>query len=176
EQPRLSYPDWSPDGRKLAFTHTAEDHVELWLANVADGRARRLIELPLNATFDDGLMWLSGSERLLVRTVVRERGPAPIAPPIALGPLAETTSGRAAQNRTYQDLLQSPLDDALFTHYFTSELWIVELDGTTTKLGQGLGSRGVFARLDGSPDGEWLLVERLVEPYSRVVPWYRFAS
>lgn len=175
-EPRLSYPDWSPDGSKLAFTHTAEDHVELWLAEVADGRARKLIELPLNATFDDGLMWLSGSDRLLVRTIVADRGLAPVAPPVAQGPLVEVTSGRAASNRTYQDLLQSPLDDALFNHYFSSELVVVRLDGTTTTLGDGPRSRGVFAQLDPSPDGEWLFVERLVEPYSRVVPWYRFAS
>jgi dipeptidyl aminopeptidase/acylaminoacyl peptidase len=173
---RLSHPDWSPDGRKLAFTHTADDHTQLWIADVESGKARRLIELPLNATLDDGLMWLSSSERLLVRTIVRGRGPAPEAPPVAQGPLVEETSGRAATNRTYQDLLQSPLDDALFTHYFSSELSIVELDGTVTKLGAGATSRGVFAKLDASPDGEWLFVERLVEPYSHVVPWYRFAS
>ncbi|MFO7564927.1 MAG: prolyl oligopeptidase family serine peptidase [Enhygromyxa sp.] len=175
-EPRLTRPDWSPDGRKLAFTHHAADHVELWLAELDEGRARKLIDAPLNATFDDGLMWLPGSEGLLVRAVVAGRGPAPVAPAVPEGPLAETTTGRAATNRTYQDLLESPLDDALFTHYFSSELLLVGLDGATTKLGRGEGSRGVFARLDASPNGEWLLVERLVEPYSRVVPWYRFAS
>ncbi|HVH97664.1 MAG TPA: prolyl oligopeptidase family serine peptidase [Enhygromyxa sp.] len=174
--PRLSHPDWSPDGRKLAFTHAADDHVQLWVVDVATASARKLIELPVNAALDDGLLWVSGSERLLVRTIVPERGPAPVASPVAAGPLVEETSGRAATNRTYQDLLQSPLDDALFTHYFTSELVLVSLDGETTKLGEGPRSRGVFAQLDASPDGEWLLVERLLEPYSRVVPWYRFAS
>lgn len=174
ERPRLSFPDWSPDGRKLAFTHRAEDHVELWIVELGEGRARRLLERPLNATFDQGFVWLSGSERLLVRTLVAERGPAPIAPPVPMGPLAETTSGRAASNRTYQDLLQSPLDDALFTYYFSSELSIVGLDGHGARLGAH--ARGVFAQLQPSPDGQWLFVERLVEPYSRVVPWYRFAS
>jgi dipeptidyl aminopeptidase/acylaminoacyl peptidase len=174
--PRLSHPDWSPDGRKLAFTHTADDHVELWVVDVTEGRARKLIDLPINATLGDGLMWLSGSDRLLARVLVPDRGPAPVGPPVPRGPLVEETAGRSATNRTYPDLLQSSLDDALFTHYFTSELVIVELDGTVHELGEQSRRRGVFAQLNSSPDGEWLLVERLREPYSRVVPWYRFAS
>ena len=174
--PRLSFPDWSPDGRKLAFTHTADDHVELWIAEVESGVARKLIERPLNASFDDGLSWLSGSERLLVRLIPSDRGPAPVGPEVAMGPLVDETSGRQATNRTYQDLLATPLDDARFTHYFTAELAIVGLDGAITPLGRGPEARGVFASLDPSPDGRWLLVERSVEPYSHQVPWYWFAS
>jgi dipeptidyl aminopeptidase/acylaminoacyl peptidase len=174
ERPRLSHPDWSPDGRKLAFTHTTDDRVELWVAEVDSGAARRLFGAPLNASFNDGLTWLSGSDRLLVRLIPAGRAPAPVAPAAPGGPLVEETSGRAATNRTYQDLLESSLDDALFTHYFTSELVIVDLDGKPTPLPEGL--RGVLSSINPSPDGRWLLVERLVEPYSRVVPWYRFAT
>ncbi|PRQ06778.1 Prolyl tripeptidyl peptidase precursor [Enhygromyxa salina] len=173
-RPQLSTPDWSPDGRHLAFTHTSEDHVELWIADVETAAARRLIDAPLNGCLDDGLAWLSGSERLLVSLVPATRGAAPIGGDVAQGPWVDETSGRAATNRTYQDLLKTELDDALFTHYFASELAIVTLAGAVTKLGSGDTAIGVFTDRDPAPDAQWLLVERLVPPYSRVVPHYRF--
>jgi dipeptidyl aminopeptidase/acylaminoacyl peptidase len=168
--PRLGAPDWAPDGRHVALTHTTSDRVEPWIIDVAGGEARRLLDLPLNATFGPGMRWLSGSERLLVSLVPSGRGPAPIEGPVAGGPLVDETSGRAATNRTYQDLLETPLDDALFDHYFGSELAIVQLDGTLTKLADV----GVYASLSSSPDGRWLLVERLLPPYSRIVPYAFF--
>jgi dipeptidyl aminopeptidase/acylaminoacyl peptidase len=171
EAARLGAPDWAPDGRHVAVTHTTNDRVEPWVVDVARGEARRLLDVPLNATFGSGMRWLSGSERLLLSLVPAGRGPAPSESPVAGGPLIEETSGRAATNRTYQDLLETPLDDALFDHYFGSELAIVQLDGTLTKLGEV----GVYSSVKSSPDGRWLLVERLLPPYSRVVPWSYFA-
>jgi dipeptidyl aminopeptidase/acylaminoacyl peptidase len=171
EGAKLGAADWAPDGRHVALTHTTHDRVEGWIVDVASGEARRLLAAPLNATFGPGMRWLSGSERLLVSLVPSGRRPAPIESPVAGGPLVDETSGRAATNRTYQDLLEAPLDDALFDHYFGSELAIVQLDGTLTKLG----GVGVYASLESSPDGKWLLVERLVPPYSRIVPWSGFA-
>ncbi|WP_053335423.1 S9 family peptidase [Plesiocystis pacifica] len=179
EAAALSFPDWSPDGRKFAFTHTAEDHVELWVVDdLAKPVARRLGARPLNATFGDGFRWLPTSEGLIVQLVPADRGPAPVAPPVAMGPDIEESSGRAATNRTYRDLLQGPLDDALFAHYFTSELGHVGLDGSLRVLGpkdDAKARQGVFAVASPAPNGEWLLVERLAEPYSHAVPWYRFA-
>lgn len=172
ERVRLGAPDWAPDGRHVLLTHTTHDRVEAWIVDVARAQARRLLDATLNATFGSGVRWLSGSERLLVSLVPSGRGPAPIESPIAGGPLVDETSGRAATNRTYQDLLETPLDDALFDYYFGSELAIVQLDGTLLQLGGGV---GVYASISSSPDGRWLLVERLMPPYSRIVPWSSFA-
>ena len=171
ESPKLGASNWAPDGKHAVFTHTTHDHVEAWILDVPRGEARRLLADPLNATFGSGVQWLSGSERLLVSLVPAERGPAPIEGAVASGPKVDETSGRAATNRTFQDLLASPLDDALFDHYFGGQLAIAQLDGTLTKLGEV----GVYSSLKTSPDGNWLLVERLVPPYSHIVPWSYFA-
>lgn len=175
EGPALSFPDWSPDGRKFAFTHTSDQGVELWVVDDVDRpRARRLTGRAINGTFSDGFAWAGGSERLLVHLVPEGRGPAPVGPAVAQGPVIEQTRGAAATNRTYRDLLQTPLDDARFTHAFTRELALVDLEGAVTPLGAGDSAQGVFTVSRPSPDGRWLLVERLVEPYSHAVPWYRF--
>lgn len=170
ELPKLGAPDWTPDGRHVAVTHTTHDRVEGWIVDVARGEARRLLDAPLNATFGSGMRWLSGSDRLLVSLVPAERGPAPTQSPVAGGPLVDETSGRAATNRTYQDLLATPLDDALFEHYFASQLALVQLDGTLAPLHDV----GLYSSVSSSPDGRWLLVERLLPPYSHMVPWSDF--
>ncbi|MFV8753685.1 S9 family peptidase [Nannocystaceae bacterium ST9] len=172
--PRLSGIDWSPDGNQLAFTHTSEDRVELWTADVASARARRLVERPIDATYT-GFIWLSGSERLLVHLVPAHRGEPPHEPEVAGGPLVEVTSGTEATNRTWQDLLRTPLDEARFRHYFTHELAIVDRgDGSTRVLAAAGQGKGIFTSASSSPDGRWLLVERVTEPFSRAVPLSQF--
>ncbi len=175
DAPKLSTIDWSPDGKQLAFTHTTEDRVELWVADVETAVARRVIERALDAT-QVGFSWISGSERLLVHLVPVDRGEPPREPLAAGGPLVEVTSGTEATNRTWQDLLRTPLDEARFRHYFTHDLAIVEArSGSTRALGAGGQGRGIFTATMSSPDGRWLLVERVTEPFSRAVPLAQFA-
>lgn len=172
--PMLSAVDWSPDGRRLAFTHTADDGVELWIADVESGRARRGIERHLDAT-QSGFAWLSGSDRLLVDLVPRDRGEPPREPEVAGGPRVEVSAGTQAINRTWQDLLRTPLDEARFRYYFTHELAIVDAgSGDTRVLGAGGRGKGIFTRASSSPDARWLLVERLTPPFSRAVPLSQF--
>ncbi|MHA4801697.1 hypothetical protein, partial [Enterococcus faecium] len=61
--------------------------------------------------------------------------------------------------------------EALFDFYFTSELARVELAGGVVR---SLGGRGVIAGFDLSPDGRFVLVERLHRPYNYVVPSSEF--
>jgi dipeptidyl aminopeptidase/acylaminoacyl peptidase len=76
---------------------------------------------------------------------------------------------------TYEarNLLETAHDDALFEYYATSELVIVDPAKGTLKV---LGEPAVYTTSDFSPDGAYLLVERLVGPWSHAVPWWRFAS
>jgi dipeptidyl aminopeptidase/acylaminoacyl peptidase len=102
--------------------------------------------------------------------VPENRGAAPKRSTIPTAPIAQESEGRAAPNRTYQDLLASPEDEALFDHYFTSQLVLVGLDGTATPIG----AAGVHLRADPAPDGRHLLVQTVHRPYSYLVPFSRF--
>ena len=81
--------------------------------------------------------------------------------------------GRAAPGRTYEDLLTSAHDEALFEHYFTSQLVRVDVASGAER---PLGAPGVIARADLSPDGRYVLVERLHRPYSHVVTSREFPT
>ena len=170
QSPRLGNFEWSPDGSHVAFTHTADEGLELWVLATATGEARRLTGPRLNLAGRVEPRWLASGRALVVPLVPSDLGPEPPAPEVPAGPVIRESTGESAPARTYQDLLESPHDEALFEHYLTAQVARVGLDGTVTPLGEP----GLLWELDPSPDGRYLLVETLHRPFSYLVPAYRF--
>jgi dipeptidyl aminopeptidase/acylaminoacyl peptidase len=168
---RIANPGWSPDGRHLAFTNVLADGIELWVAEVATGQAHRVMGAELNAAIGSPYAWLPDNSGFVVARVVPGRGAAPRASEVPTGPIVQENLGRTAPARTYQDLLQSASDEALFEHYFTAQLSRVPLAGGAPT---NLGEPGIFFGYDPSPDGRYLLVTRIKRPYSYVVPAFNF--
>ena len=103
--PRIDSVNWSPDGLHLAFVLDQGTHIELWTADVDSGRARKLLDTPVNAIFGQPYSWLSDSETLLVKSIPEDRGSAPVRPLVPKGPIIQESSGRPAAARTYQDFM-----------------------------------------------------------------------
>ncbi len=163
---------WTADGQRFALTVRHADHMGLWVGSI-EGDLRKIENLAVNQLLGTGVRWLPDQKRLLVRRIP-ERGLPPKPPAIPTGP--EILEGAGAKSRsTYEarNLLETNHDDALFEYYATSELVVV--DPETGKL-KTLGEPAVYATADSSPDGNFLLVERMVGPWSHAVPWWRFAS
>ncbi len=162
---------FSPDGARFAFTVDRDGGIELWVASVADARARRLTDRAVNdAMFGSPYDWTPDSESLIVRLVPEGRGLAPGAPVIPTGPVIQENVGESAPVRTYQDLLENPHDEALFEHYAAAELVRVDLDGDMRTLREP----GIVASASVSPDGQYVLIETIHRPFSYLVPAYRF--
>jgi dipeptidyl aminopeptidase/acylaminoacyl peptidase len=166
-------PSWSPDGSRLVFTNTAHDGIELWIADPATGRAEVLLGPRLNGAMGSPYTWMPDSSTLLVRLVLKDRGPAPGQPAVPAGPAIQETAGRGAPVRTYQDLLRDAHDEALFDHYMTCQLAF--LDAATGVL-RNVGPPAVYTETSPSPDGTKLLVTRLRRPYSYLVTASSFAD
>ena len=168
---RLTPPVWSPDGKHLAFGRDGGDGLELWVADATGGAAMKLGDIHVNDVLGSPFSWMPGSTALLVRQVPPQRAPAPLRPDVPAGPVVEDTSGKAGTNRTYQDLLRNADDEALFEYFATSHLAIVELSGEARPLGEPM----LVSSAEPSPDGKYVLVDRLRRPFSYSVPYYRFA-
>jgi len=167
EQPAIGGIDWSPDGRWIAFTHTTDDGIALWVADAATARARALTPPALNGTLGTPCRWMPDGNALLCRLVPASRGAPPEAPRVPVGPIVQRNEGQTAPVRTYQDLLSSPHDAALFTYYATSQLALVDVaSGTVTTVGQP----AIFLDADPAPGGRHILVERVTPPFSYQVP------
>ena len=168
---RVQPPVWSNDGRRIAFARDLDDGVELWIADAASGEARRIDGVQLNDVLGSLLAWERDNRHLLVGAVDASRGAAPQAPPTPIGPNVQETAGKQSQMATFQDLLATPHDEALFEYYATRRLLRVDVErGTTTPVG----APGILLDAVPSPDGSRLLVRQLHRPFSFRVPYYYF--
>ncbi|NBU08492.1 MAG: S9 family peptidase [Proteobacteria bacterium] len=163
---RITPPSWAPDGRQFAFLRFGSREVELWVGDGKRGSVRRL-RGAINATIGEAFQWMPDSQSIICQTTLPNRPKAPTETHLPSGPLIQESNGKVAPARTFQDLLESPHDEALFDYYTTSQLVIV-----STKSGESkpVGTPGIFHTIDPSPNGQLLLVSRVQRPYSYQLP------
>lgn len=162
---------WSPDGQHFAILNYTANAIELYLGGVNSPTLRKVPGLRINDTVGATMTWWSGSRELLVWTVPASRGPAPAAPAAPAGPNVQESAGRAGPVRTFQDMLQSPYDEALFDYYATAQLTAVDAaSGKSTPVGKP----AIIMQASPAPDGKHLLVTRIQRPFSYLHPYSMF--
>ncbi len=171
---RIANVIWSPDQSKVAFTNTVWNGVELWYLSMEDNAAKKLTEANLNANMGDAINWMKDNNSILITQLPADRKPLiDIDITVPKGPTVSVNDdGKKAQNRTYQDLLKNPNDEKNFQQLAKAELWLINLDGTNTKWK----SAAMYSDITVSPDGNYIMVETVHEPFSYLVPYYRFPS
>lgn len=170
--PDVGFPSWSPDGEKFAFTITGQRGIQLWVGRTQTGTARPVTGWNYNEAAG-GFEWMADSRRIIARMVPGDRDPMPGRSPVPDGPIMQESSGRDSPVRTYQDLLEDEQDAAMFEWLMTSQITVIDTSSGTTSTP---GAPGVYVDVDASPDGRYLLVERLNRPYSYLVTYGRFPS
>jgi dipeptidyl aminopeptidase/acylaminoacyl peptidase len=159
---------FSPDGKRFSFTNTRESRIDLHVGDVATGQTR-LVDGAINGVAGS-CEWLDDSSALLCPFVPDARGAPPTPPTLPAGPNIQENYGKPGPVRTYQDLLTSAHDENLFEYYFTSQLSFV--DAATGKR-TPIGKSGMVGGKT-SPDGQYILVERVKRPFSRLLPFDEF--
>lgn len=167
--PKMSGFSLSRDDKFLAFTQTEPTGISLWVVDMTSFQARKLTENILNEVMGGSFAWTPDNQ-ILINAVNPTRGEIPKAPPAPAGPIIQETSGNAAPNRTYQDLLANPHDESLFAYFINTQIMLVNLDGTKKPIGPA----GMIKSMDLSPDGSYLIVETIKKPFSYLVPASRF--
>ncbi len=162
---------WTADGQRFALNVGFEDRVELWLGDIS-GHVEKVPDMILNPLMDQAVKWFPDQQKLLIRRI-RDRGAAPQKASLPSGPKILEDAGAGARS-TYEarNLLETAYDDKLFSYYTESELVIYD---TKTKQQRIIGPKATYMWSGISPDGNYLLVERLKAPWSHEVAWWRFA-
>ncbi|XQA77537.1 prolyl oligopeptidase family serine peptidase [Xanthomonas sacchari] len=159
---------WAPDQRHLAFNRVdgRSGANELWVVDIAARRARRVAER-LNTVSGEGYAWMPDSRQLLVLLQPQAQGAAPPADAVPTGPAVQQTAGGGATAlRTYQDLLKNEADARQFDDQLRAQPALVDVDGRM----QRIASPDLYLSLAPSPDGRYLLAQRLQRPFSYLVP------
>ena len=173
ENPKLTNFKWSPDQRKIALTNTTTEGVELWVLDIESASASKITGAHLNANIGNVIHWFEDGASLLVKMISKNRKPLiNTKTAVPVGPTISVNNGKKAQNRTYQDLLKNKNDEHNFEQLATSEIYKVSLDGSSEKwLGDDL-----YRELTFSPDGNYVMVVTINQPFSYLVPYGRFPS
>lgn len=163
---------FSPDAKRLSFTNTRENGIELWVADAATGRSRLVSGTDrLNATGTNPVDWLKDGATMIVQLAPAGRGPAPVEPLVPTGPNIQENYGKAAPTPTFEDMIKTNHDEDLFEYYFTSQLAAID---STTGRKTLIGRPGIFDNVAPSPSGEYILVSRIKRPFSRFLPMSGF--
>ncbi|MGC4119095.1 MAG: prolyl oligopeptidase family serine peptidase [Myxococcales bacterium] len=170
---RAGGPRWNAPGSQFLFTNETSDRVELWVADVASAKARRLEGVRLNPLLGSAFSWMPDQKTVVVKLVPDGRGAPPEKPAVPPGPKVQESSGQKAAASTYEnrDVLGSPHDADLFDFYTTSQLALVDVaTGGITKIG----APAIYAHVSPAPGGKHLLVSSLHRPYSYLRAYERF--
>ncbi|QCX52277.1 S9 family peptidase [Elizabethkingia sp. JS20170427COW] len=170
---RITNLSFSPNEKTLAFTNTTSKGVELWIIDIATAHSKKISDDNLNANLGSPYSWFRNSQALLVNLLPKNR-PALLnsKEDLPTGPTVSESSGKVSQNRTYQDLLKTPLDEKNFEILATSELVKIDLNGQQIPFLPA----NLYTNTSFSPDGELVMISTLHRPFSYIVPYNRFPS
>lgn len=164
---------WSPDGFKVAYFVHTDDATHIYVADVKDGKPRKVSPTPILATLVTSIEWTPDSKGIL--TVVPPAGRKPM-PPVGSAPdepEIKISSGRAAANRTYRFLLRTQEDKDLLEWLATGQLVLIDV---ATGTARNIGNPDMWRSLDISPDGKYFRATTLLKPFSYNVPLGEFGT
>jgi dipeptidyl aminopeptidase/acylaminoacyl peptidase len=160
---RLSFPEWSPDGKQFFFINSVANGLELWIGNASTGQIRPIMGMALNGAYSDPVRWMPDSRTLICLTIPGGRGN----PPSKSGPRPKIRESYGVTSYSDQDTLQPPFDESLFEYYATSQIVLFDTAGTRAAKA---GAPAIVSLVDSSPDGRHLLVVTNHGPYSYPLP------
>src|SRR5688572_29989554 len=163
---------FSPDGKRFTFTNTRDTGIDLYVGDVATGKATVVPGAGLNG-LTGGCQWLDSSAALACGFVPAARGAAPTAPRVPSAPNIQENVGKPGPVRTYQDLLASAHDEELFEYYMQTQIAFVD---AATLRRTPVGKPILLQGLSVSPNGEYLVVQTVKRPFSRLLVYFEFPA
>jgi dipeptidyl aminopeptidase/acylaminoacyl peptidase len=161
---------WSPAEDKIAFTNTTNKQVDLYVIDIAAKKATRISKTPLNLITGGAFRWLD-DKTILYKVILK---PSSAAPPKQLtpeGPTIQENLGKEAPSATFEDLIRTPYDEALFAFYGEAQL-VKNTGGIETPIGKP----AIFISVEPSPDKKYILTRTALHPFSYLVPAFRFPA
>jgi dipeptidyl aminopeptidase/acylaminoacyl peptidase len=162
---------FSPNSRMCAFINDTGKGLSLWCVDIETGIANCIANDCVSRVMGAAYYWAENGQVLYYKI---HSGKSPVvACTLPQGPAIQDARGEVAAARTYADLLRNRQDEEAFEHYAQSS--IRKFDFRTFKSSEVLSS-AIYKRFAVSPDGRFLLVERILKPYSYTLTYRSFPS
>jgi dipeptidyl aminopeptidase/acylaminoacyl peptidase len=159
---------WNIATDKFAFTNATLTGIDLYVVSLQTFTAVRWNNIPVNAVLGSPYSWITNSS-ILFKAVTKPLSQQPQKPVAPAGPVVQQNLGKVAASRTYQDLIKSPYDEALFEFYATTQL-VRATESTGGTLNGNVGSPAIIGSYELSPSNQYILAKRIDKPFSYLVP------
>ncbi len=169
----------SPSEGKIAFTNTTNKEVDLYVIDIATQKATRVNKSALNTIVGGGggrgeregaYQWID-DKTIIYKIALHPVSAAPAKKLVPEGPTIQENMGKSAPSRTFEDMIHSPYDEAIFAFYGESQL-VKNTGGVETPIGKP----GIFTSVNISPDKKYILLRTVHKPFSYIVPVNQFNS
>ncbi|HUJ05386.1 MAG TPA: prolyl oligopeptidase family serine peptidase [Streptosporangiaceae bacterium] len=180
---QVSTVTWAPDGERFAFLVDEPDGIGVWVGHAPTATAAQVPGLRVSDVLGaeppaiGGTVAWSRDGRSLYALSASQPGRAEaVAAAVAAAqqpvePRIEETAGKQSQMATFQNLLRTAADEDAFEALATTvPVRVDQVSGAAVPLGQA----GLYQFVAESPDGGYLLVGRLLRPFSFRVPYHYF--
>lgn len=173
---------WSPDGNQIAFLAHLKEGTQVWIINLSENEAKPLCQAYVMATLTarpqfgrsasapSRLLQWTADGSVLALLVPSDRGPEPKKNSIPQSPIIRHTREKPTSTPTYPFLLRTPHDKKLFSYYTTAQLALL----TPGKPPKNIGQPAMYMNISLSPDGKYILAEKMVEPFSYITSYRGF--
>ncbi len=158
---------WNPSQTKIAFVNISDTRADLYCIDIESFTASKINKSPLNIVLGGAFSWIDDN-RLLYK-IVPANAVKPSKPLAPKGPVIQESLGKKAAARTYQDLIKSGYDEALFEFYTTAQLVINNFTEEVL-----IGVPSIYRSFNSSPDNNFLLLQTIDRPFSYTVTAYGF--
>lgn len=162
---------WSKDDKWIVFTQYTDNDIKLWAADVKTGNAKIIINGKINITIGGSIQWHKDNRHVLITMIPNNRGKLPAVNKVPTGPTIQENLGKVSKNPTYQDMLKNYSDEQLFDYYTTSQIVLVDV---TTGAKTNISKPGIYSSAEFSPNGEYILVDKVKRPYSYNIGYWGF--
>jgi dipeptidyl aminopeptidase/acylaminoacyl peptidase len=170
---RVTNPVWSPDGSAIAFFLHTDDATHIYVADVATLKPRQLTKTPVLATLVSSFEFTADGKQLAAVLVPEGRAAMPPAPAAPTGPTVKIAGSDKNRLRTFASLMSTPYEYELLKWHATGQLAIIDVaKGAVKKIGKP----DMIRAIDASPDGKYVRVTRMIEPFSYDVPVSNFGQ
>lgn len=168
---RVSSPQWSPDGKSLAYFAHFPEATYIYVADVSNGKSRRLTGTPVLATLVTDFYWVDGGSAIIAVLVPERRGAEPQPSALPNQPMVVLTQEGENKLRTFPSLLQNRYEQDLLEYHITGQL--ARIDASRGRV-QKIGDPAMIRDIDPSPRGDYVRVTTIEKPFSYIVPVSRF--